>query len=287
MKIRNLLNKIARLITQIIQLILSVIQRKEVSVLSVLYSFPLYTPNSMGSYEDRSKLTIQTINQVFPSLNSLAKSFNKKTLKITDIEALSQSADDVAALDDLKFLFNKYGSDKADHNYHNFYGTVLKNRDEITAVFEVGLGTNNTDIVSTMGKYGKPGASLRAFRDFLPKAKIFGADIDKRVLFSEDRIETFYVDQTKPESFIGLQNSIPDNSFDLIIDDGLHSPDANALTLNFGLSKIKVGGWVAVEDTSVNKIPFWEIVCALLPDQYESYMFKAHEGLIFAVKRVY
>ena len=42
---------------------------------------------------------------------------------------------------------------------------------------------------------GKPGASLRVWRDFFPNAKIYGGDIDKETLFIEDRISTYYVDQ--------------------------------------------------------------------------------------------
>ena len=47
-----------------------------------------------------------------------------------------------------------------------------------------------------MGKYGKPGASVKAFRDFFSNANIYGADIDKEILFKEHKISTFYVDQT-------------------------------------------------------------------------------------------
>ncbi|MDB9839765.1 hypothetical protein OAC57_05685 [Planktomarina temperata] len=67
-------------------------------------------------------------------------------------------------------------------------------------IFEIGLGTNNVDIVSAMGTEGKPGASPRAFRDFWPEAQLIGADFDARILFSEDRIETYFVDQTKPKT---------------------------------------------------------------------------------------
>jgi hypothetical protein len=257
------------------------------SKLDILFSFPLYIPSTGGTYKERSALTIQTINQVFPFLSSLSTSVSNKKIEISDIRGFPKSVDDFRALDDLKILFDKYGSDKSNHhNYHNIYGPILKNRNEIRAVFEVGLGTNNTDVVSNMGTRGKPGASLRAFRDFLPNASIFGADIDKRVLFSEERISTFHVDQTEPSSFVEFQKSLPER-FDLIIDDGLHSPNANIQTLNFGLSKIKAGGWVVIEDIGGNAIPLWEVVSAVLPSQYESYLFDAEGGtVVFAVKKI-
>ena len=39
---------------------------------------------------------------------------------------------------------------------------------------------------------GKPGASLRAWRDYFENALIYGADIDKNILFKENRINTFF-----------------------------------------------------------------------------------------------
>ena len=37
---------------------------------------------------------------------------------------------------------------------------------------------------------GSPGASLRVWKDFFSNAKIYGSDIDKDILFNEDRIFT-------------------------------------------------------------------------------------------------
>ena len=81
----------------------------------------------------------------------------------------------------LKVYFDFHGSDKANlHNYHYIYAQILSPYIENLKIFEIGLGTNNTDTLSNMGKYGKPGASLRAFRDSFPQALIHGADVDRR-----------------------------------------------------------------------------------------------------------
>ena len=99
----------------------------------------------------------------------------------------------------LESIFNKYGSDKANyHNYHYLYAWILKNPSEIKSLFEIGLGTKNSNVVSNMGKNGKPGASLKAFKEFLPNASIIGADVDSKILLEEERIKTFFVDQTNP-----------------------------------------------------------------------------------------
>lgn len=136
-----------------------------------------------------------------------------------------------------------------------------------------------------MGSGGRPGASLRAFKEFFPHAGIYGADIDKRVLFQEERIKTFFVDQTRPSSFLELRAAVPPD-LDLFIDDGLHSPDANIASLNFGLGKIRVGGWTIIEDIALESVPIWEVVSAMLPDRYRSHIFRARGGFLFAAERI-
>jgi hypothetical protein len=154
----------------------------------------------------------------------------------------------------------------------------------VTDLIEIGIGTSNRDVVSNMGPEGRPGASLRAFREFLPQARIYGADVDRRSLFKEERIRTFFVDQTEPESFGDLSAALTHEA-DLIIDDGLHSPNANIATLAFGLGKLKIGGWLVVEDITPHALPVWRVVSALLPDKYESHIVAARAALLFSVQR--
>jgi hypothetical protein len=153
------------------------------SRLNVLDTFPALVPNSGGSYRMLATLTIQTINQLSPSLVALARECEA----IPDAISIEEFADSTGAGDpeELRRLFEYYGSDKAsNHNYYIAYAAMLKDRENVTKLLEIGLGTNNTDVASHMGPYGRPGASLRAFRDFLPNAKIFGADINTRILLS-------------------------------------------------------------------------------------------------------
>jgi len=254
--------------------------------LNVLRAFPQFRPYSAGSYEDKSNIAIQTINRTFPSLSSFASSLlRRQSLEIKPIQKFPQSSDELDAAAQIKELLDGYGSDKAAQDYHNLYGPILKDREAITGVLEIGIGTNNTDVVSNMGMNGKPGASLRAFRDYLSNAQVYGADIDKRILFEESRIKTFFVDQRNPDSFEALKQSIP-TDLDLIIDDGLHSPDANIATLQFALSKLKTGGWVVIEDIATEAQPIWEVVAALLPANYRSHLLVAEEEMVFAVKRL-
>ena len=76
------------------------------------------------------------------------------------------------------------------------------------------------------------------------------------------------------------------STVDLVIDDGLHSPNANIASLEFGLKIIKVGGWVVLEDISDKSISVWQTVSALLPNTFEPHIFSTDWTIIFAVKRL-
>lgn len=154
---------------------------------------------------------------------------------------------------DLCRLMAGYGSDKGVgwHTYTPFYQSLFSDRRHtITAVFELGLGTNNEDIPSNMGAHGTPGASLRAWRDYFPSAQVYGADVDRRILFAEDRIDTFFVDQCDPSSFDDLWSAIPNVELDFFLDDGLHTFDAARLTLAKAIGKVKDGGYYIIEDVA-------------------------------------
>ena len=117
----------------------------------------------------------------------------------------------------LRILFDDFGSDKAELGYHHIYSRLFPKPQKISNVFEIGLGTNNLDVPSNMGKDGVPGASLLAFQDFFPNADIHGADIDKRILFDRDRIHTHYVDQRSYQSFNRVQfNFVGDCGFRML-----------------------------------------------------------------------
>lgn len=256
------------------------------STLDLVETFPAFTPYSAGSYEDKAQLTVEAINQLFPALHELVSSVGSVGPRVSNIDAMANSSRDIQSAAELKRYLDNYGSDKATlHDYHQLYGHILKHPDLVTGICEVGLGTNNTSVVSNMGAEGRPGASLRAFRDYCPRALVYGADIDRGILFEEERIWTGFVDQTDRSSLAALAEKVPDE-LDLVIDDGLHSPVANLNTLGFGLRKIKVGGWTVIEDISPHAVDLWEAVSMILPERFECYVFRARGGVVFAAKRL-
>ena len=61
---------------------------------------------------------------------------------------------------ELCHIMTKYGSDKGrrnKHNYTRYYSEIFGNiRNNVRNVFELGLGTNFTDVQSSMGPKGEP-----------------------------------------------------------------------------------------------------------------------------------
>lgn len=155
---------------------------------------------------------------------------------------------------DLCRIMKECGSDKGLgwHNYTTLYSPLLahlKNKADVS-IFEVGIGTNNPALESSMGVDGVPGASLYGWSQWLPDASVVGADIDRDILFNTDKITTYFVDQRNSQTIKAMweKPALSNASFDVIIDDGLHSFEANDLFLSQSHNKLKESGIFIVED---------------------------------------
>jgi len=221
--------------------------------------FPAFHPNS-HNYWRYPELTFSAANNFPAQLLDLLLSEKA----ISDVALVSWSG--YKAAPRLAELLNKYGSDKAAHGYAPVYAHIINQwgGHQDLRILEIGLGTNDPDLISTMGVTGKPGASVRAFAEYLPQVLCFGADIDSKTLFIEDRIRTARVDQLDQSSFATMAATLGCDQFDLIIDDGLHSVEANINTLRFALSHIRPGGWVVIEDIPDRSLAPWKIVAGIL-----------------------
>jgi SAM-dependent methyltransferase len=150
-------------------------------------------------------------------------------------------------------LMNLFGSDKGGrnnhHNFASYYSEIFfHKRNDIKNFLEIGLGTNDTSVLSNMGSTGIPLASLRAWRDYFKNANIYGADIDKNILKNEDRIETFYVDQTDPITIKEMFKNIGEKKFDIILEDGLHEYNANICFFENAIEYLEPNGTYIIED---------------------------------------
>lgn len=171
----------------------------------------------------------------------------------------------------LAHLCDKYGSDKgrieADdtkfswkyHTFTDFYDRHFSHcRSSVRNVFECGIGSVDPNIESNMGEFGTPGASLRVWRDYFPNAQIIGGDIDRKVLFSEDRIQTFYLDQTSELSVFGFWKQVEPVEFDLMVDDGLHNFSAGKCLFENSVQHLAPNGIYVIEDVDVHDLTLYE-----------------------------
>lgn len=172
---------------------------------------------------------------------------------------------------ELAKLCDLYGSDKGEitseghpypwpsHTYTDYYSRLFGNsRHSIRKVFECGLGTNNPEIPSSMGSRGKPGASLRVWRDYFPNASVWGADIDREVLFQEERIRTFYLNQLDIESIEEFWKTVGVRDFDFMLDDGLHTFEAGTTLFSCSIDFLAKSGVYVIEDVSFPDLPRYE-----------------------------
>jgi len=124
------------------------------------------------------------------------------------------------------------------------------------ALLEIGIGTLIQGAYCSM--YGhdlpgyRPGASLRAWRDYFLNGVIHGIDVQPDTLvLDEPRIVTALVDSTNAETVRAFLMKNEDG-FDVIIDDGAHIPRLQIETLRNFYPALKPNGLYVIED--VNRV---------------------------------
>jgi hypothetical protein len=188
-------------------------------------------------------------------------------------------------------LFYKYLSDKCPQIYHTYsesYHDILSPmRLKAKNILEIGIGTPEL-MTEIAGDEYKVGASLYAWRDYFYTANIHAIDIDKTVLFEDDRIKTYYADQSSAFSLLNAVTAIG-TTLDFIIDDGSHILDHQILTLRTLLPYLTVDGIYIVEDVQRKSLNH---LIATIPKGYK--MFHLHLGIdtlagdtFIAIKRIH
>ena len=161
-------------------------------------------------------------------------------------------------------------------NYAPLYSVLFnERRDQPLRIFELGLGSNNLDVLSNMGIFGAPGASLRGWCQLFPHALVYGADIDRRILFEDVRIKTFYCDQLDRSSIRELwSHPALRGGMDIIIEDGLHTFKANISFLEASLDHLRPGGIYIIEDIIWDHVDEWyDCLEKTYAKQYPTYEF--------------
>ncbi len=155
-------------------------------------------------------------------------------------------------------LAYKYGTDKCSqiaHAYTPIYYELLKDRRKsVRKVLEIGVGNSACmkHVARLKGAYLR-GASLYMWREFFPKAQIYGADIDPRVIFEETRIKTFLCDQSKEEDLTRLVEATG-GDIDLVVDDGTHRREHQIATCLALMPLLKKDVIYAIEDVISSRV---------------------------------
>ena len=136
-----------------------------------------------------------------------------------------------------------------------------------------------------MSERGKPGASLRAFRDYLSESRIIGLEYDKSVLFFEDRIETYFYDQHSKKSINEISKKY-NKQVDILIDDGLHSIVANINTIELAKNVLKPDGYLIIEDIGFDSLRLFNIAFELVANDFSLELFTNNSCYAACLKRV-
>ena len=138
-------------------------------------------------------------------------------------------------MSDLGSLFKKYKCDKVKHGYHKIYENYIEDKryDKLN-VLEIGTFY---------------GSSIKSWLDYLPNSTIYTIDTFERKnenqvgILKNERVKWHKCDSTKTR----LDN-IWNIQFDIIIDDGLHTANAQRRTFHNLFMNLKDNGFYFIED---------------------------------------
>ena len=102
------------------------------------------------------------------------------------------------------------------------------------------------------------GCSLRMWKEYFPKAQIYGIDVRPDCKkHEEDRISIVIGPQEKPETINNIVNKV--NNFDIIIDDGSHINKFTLASFKLLFPHLKHKGIYVIEDMRPTYIPLEDI----------------------------
>ena len=152
--------------------------------------------------------------------------------------------------------------------YQDVYARVLSHiRGRSVRLLEVGVGVADPRAPSGMQNNHLAGASLTGWAHYLAGSEIHGADVDRRVLVDTDLYRTHYVDQRDPTTLGRLARELGP-PLDVVIDDGLHIPEANANTVAAFLPLLSPDGVLVVEDILPEFDFLWHNLALRLRPEY-------------------
>ena len=257
---------------------------RNINFIDINKEFDIFSPNSSGKLKEKKRITIESARSFDSDIIKYTKKYSKKKVLYSYSEAIQEFKLPSVECSTLSNLYKKHGSDKSSrHDYHQIYSPIFASFKRKINYCEIGLGSSDTKILSNMGIYGKPCASLYAVRDYLKNVNIIGADIDDNIKSKHNDIELKIVDQLNRKSVNKFSNSIINQS--IIIDDGLHCVKANLITITELLSKLEIEGFYIIEDVKKSLIGFWNLFCNTLSTSYTGLIVEGVYSNLVVIKR--
>ena len=100
------------------------------------------------------------------------------------------------------------------------------------------------------------GGSLEMWRDYFPKAVIYGIDIYPKTEMDSDRVKTFVADQSDRAQLAAFIDRFG-GGYDIIVDDGGHSMEQQQVSVGYLFKYVKPGGFYVIEDVHSSLPEFW------------------------------
>jgi hypothetical protein len=151
-------------------------------------------------------------------------------------------------ISELSQLAIKHGTDKWNHHWYteHYHKHLNKFKDSNINLLEIGVG----------GYYhpDQGGASLRMWKDYFTKGKIFAIDIFDKSQLQEDRIKIFKGSQDDIPFLKDVYNRM-DRSVHVIVDDGSHHCNHIIASFLFLFPFLDNNGVYIIEDTETS---YWE-----------------------------
>lgn len=141
-------------------------------------------------------------------------------------------------------VFVECGTDKAAHRYDVPYTTFLEpRREEPLRLLEIGV---------------RDGASLRAWRRYLPRAEIFGIDNREEAVKADGPAARVFLGDQGDAAFLAAVARETGGRFDVVIDDGGHAMHQQQTSFETLWPHVQAGGIYVIEDleTSFNPARF-------------------------------
>ena len=152
--------------------------------------------------------------------------------------------------------------------YCDVYAAYLSRlRDRQVSLLEIGVGIADPRSRSGESFDYEVGTSLKGWSNFFTNSRIIGADCDPRALIQDPKFITTYMDQSEPATIRDVAQRY--GPFDIVIDDGLHTPEANGNVIRELLPALRPGGLMFIEDIPLEFHPLWEDVAATFPAPYQ------------------